>query len=208
MMGPPGAGKGTQGEILEAQLGVPRFSTGDILRDARREGTPLGLEARRFMDAGELVPDPVILGIVAEALTSEAARAGFILDGFPRTVAQAEGLARILEGLGSRLDVVLNISVEDEEIIQRLSGRRVCRDCGSAGLPGAGADDLCGVCGGELIQRRDDSAETVRRRLEVYREQTEPVLSWYRSSPTRVVDVNGLGSVEGISDRVLAGIGN
>lgn len=206
LMGPPGAGKGTQGEILERRYGVPRFSTGDILRAARREGTELGRRAQSFMDAGELVPDEVILGIIGEVLIGDQARDGFILDGFPRTVAQAEGLAGIMDDLGLRLDAVLNITVDDEEIVRRLSGRRVCSECGLAADVDADRDSSCADCGGKLVQRRDDDADTVRRRLEVYRDQTEPVLAWYRKSGRRVVDVDGLGSVEGITQRVLAGI--
>jgi len=206
LMGPPGAGKGTQGEILERRYGVPRFSTGDILRAARREGTELGRRAQSFMDAGELVPDEVILGIIGEVLVGDLVRDGFILDGFPRTVAQAEGLAEIMDELGLRLDAVLNITVDDEEIVRRLSGRRVCSDCGLAAEVDAARDASCAECGGKLVQRRDDDADTVRRRLEVYRDQTEPVLAWYRNSGRRVVDVDGLGSVEGITQRVLAGI--
>ena len=205
-MGPPGAGKGTQGEILERRYGVPRFSTGDILRAARREGTELGRRAQSFMDAGELVPDEVILGIIGEVLVGDSARDGFILDGFPRTVAQAEGLAEIMDELGLRLDAVLNITVDDEEIVRRLSGRRVCSECGLMADADAARDSDCAGCGGKLVQRRDDDADTVRRRLEVYRDQTEPVLAWYRKSGRRVVDVDGLGSVEGITRRVLAGI--
>lgn len=208
MMGPPGAGKGTQGEILERSLGVPRFSTGDILRQARRQGTKLGQEAQLFMDAGELVPDDVILGIIGEALEGDAARDGFVLDGFPRTVAQAEGLGRILEELGIRLDAILNISLDDDEIVRRLSTRRVCSSCGTALGPDGESDQACPVCGGTLVQRRDDGADTVRYRLVVYRKQTEPVLRWYRASGARVVDVDGLGTVEEIRDRVRSGIGN
>lgn len=208
MMGPPGAGKGTQGEILERSLGVPRFSTGDILRQARRQGTKLGREAQLFMDAGELVPDDVILGIIGEALEGDAARDGFVLDGFPRTVAQAEGLGRILEQLGIRLDAILNISLDDDEIVRRLSTRRVCSSCGTVLGPDGESDQACPVCGGTLVQRRDDGADTVRYRLVVYREQTEPVLRWYRASGARVVDVDGLGTVEEIRDRVRSGIGN
>jgi adenylate kinase len=206
-MGPPGAGKGTQGEILARALGIPRFATGDILRHARRQGTKLGLAAQRFMDAGELVPDEVILGIVGEALQGDDTGDGFVLDGFPRTVAQAEGLGRILEQLGIRLDAILNISVDDDEIVQRLSSRLVCSSCGTALGPDGNSDAACPECGGTLVQRRDDDAETVRHRLVVYREQTEPVLSWYRESGARVVEVDGLGSVEAIRDRVQAGIG-
>jgi len=207
-MGPPGAGKGTQGEILERLLGVPRYSTGDILRHGRREGTARGREAQRFMDAGELVPDEVILGIIGEALQGDAARNGFVLDGFPRTVTQAEGLGRILDELGIHLDAILNISVEDEEIVHRLSSRRVCSKCGIALVPGGDDEADCPACGGTLVERRDDGAETVRRRLDVYREQTEPVLRWYRTSGGRVIDVDGLGTVEEIRDRVQAGLGS
>lgn len=206
-MGPPGAGKGTQGEILERHLEVPRYATGDILRQARREGTAMGLAAQRYMDAGDLVPDEVILGIIGEALQKEDARRGFVLDGFPRTVAQAEGLARILDDLGIRLDAILNISVSDEEIVRRLSSRRVCSDCGIALVPGGDNASDCPVCGGTLVERRDDDAETVRRRLDVYREQTEPVLRWYRVSGARVVDVDGLGTVDEIKNRVMTGLG-
>ena len=205
-MGPPGAGKGTQGEILERHLGVPRYSTGDILRDARRNHTELGARAQSYMDAGELVPDEVILGIVAEALQAEEARAGFVLDGFPRTVAQAEGLGRILDELGLGLDAVLNISLADDEIVRRLSGRRVCAECGTGTGTVAGHEGECPECGGRLVQRRDDDPETIRRRLDVYREQTEPVLTWYRESGARVVEVDGLGTVGEIRDRVLQGI--
>jgi len=167
----------------------------------------MGREAQRFMDAGELVPDEVILGIIGEVLQGDDTGDGFVLDGFPRTVAQAEGLGRILEELGIRLDAILNISVEDDEIVHRLSTRLVCSSCGIALAPDGESDESCPVCGGTLVQRRDDGAETVRHRLVVYREQTEPVLTWYRASGAWVVDVDGLGGVEEIWDRVRAGIG-
>ncbi len=203
-MGPPGAGKGTQGEILEQDLGVPRYATGDILREAKRAGTAMGREAQRYMDAGELVPDDVILGIVREALAGEVAERGFILDGFPRTVPQAEGLGRILEDLGVRLDAVVDIDVPDEVIVRRLSDRRVCRECGAAVGPGDGG--ACSACGGELAPRADDRPETVRRRLEVYRDQTAPVLAWYAASAVPVVRVDGVGAVREVASRVRAGI--
>jgi adenylate kinase len=203
-MGPPGAGKGTQGGILGRELGVPRYATGDILRVARRAGTELGREARRYMDAGELVPDDVILGIVREALSGDAAREGFILDGFPRTVPQAEGLGRILDGLGTRLDSVLDIDVPDEVIVRRLSNRRVCASCGADA--GSVDGDVCRACGGELVQRGDDRPETVLHRLQVYREQTAPVLAWYAASPVPVVRIDGVGTVEEVAERVRSGI--
>lgn len=204
LMGPPGAGKGTQGELLARRYGVPRFSTGDILRAARRDGTELGREAQRFMDAGELVPDDVILGMMRETLASTGD--GFLLDGFPRTVAQAEGLDRLLAEIGRDIDVVVNLEVPDEEIVRRLSSRRVCADCGRMAAAGTGAEESCASCGGELRTRADDDPDTVRRRLEVYHEQTAPVLAWYRASSTPVETVRGSGAVEEVQDRVVRAV--
>lgn len=193
-MGPPGAGKGTQGELLSRGTGVPRLSTGDMLREARRRGTELGRRAASYMEAGELVPDDLILGLIDERLDRPGAGDGFILDGFPRTVAQAEGLAELLEGRDESLDAVVVLRVPEEELVRRLAGRRVCEECGEVTRAGAGPE--CPECGGRLVQRRDDRPETVRRRLQVYREETRPVLRWYRESDVRVVDVDGTGSVE------------
>lgn len=205
-MGPPGAGKGTQGERLASWADVPRFATGDMLRQARREGTELGREARRYMDAGELVPDEVILGLIDEALAGPETDRGFILDGFPRTVPQAEGLSDLLRRRGLTLDAVVNLRVPEEEIVSRLSSRRVCPECGAvtsvAGSAGAEDEELCPECGSELVQREDDRPETVRRRLEVYRKQTEPVLEWYRSGPVPVQDVTGTGDVDEVQERL------
>jgi adenylate kinase len=200
-MGPPGAGKGTQGELLARRYGVSRFSTGDILRAARRDGTQLGREAQRYMDAGELVPDDLILGMMREALVGPTAGKGFLLDGFPRTVAQAEGLDRLLAEIGRGLDVVVNLEVPDTEIVRRLSSRRVCAECEAMAPAGSGAGEACD-CGGELRTRTDDDPETVRRRLQVYHEQTEPVLAWYRDSATPVQSVPGSGPVEEVQERV------
>lgn len=180
IMGPPGAGKGTQGELLATHLGIPRYSTGDILRDARSTGTDLGREAQRYMDAGELVPDSVILGIVEQVVTSDHAAGGFLCDGFPRTVAQARGLDEVLDRNGLALDAVLNLNVEPAEIVSRLTRR--------AGLEG----------------RSDDGLETIRRRLEVYEEQTAPVLEFYRATPVGVADVEGAGTVDEIQARLRA----
>ena len=174
-MGPPGAGKGTQGELLAQSLGIRRHSTGDILRAALCDSTHLGLEAQRYMAAGELVPDDVILGIVGEVLDAPESREGFLLDGFPRTVAQAEGLARILDERGMALDALIYLNVPDEEIIARLSARG----------------------------RSDDSLDTISRRLEVYREQTRPVLEWYRDSDLALLSVEGVGDIEEIQRRVV-----
>ncbi|MGI9038759.1 MAG: adenylate kinase [Gemmatimonadota bacterium] len=202
LMGPPGAGKGTQGELLAQRYGVPRFSTGDILRAARRDGTELGREAQRYMDAGELVPDELILGMMRETLSSVSAADGFLLDGFPRTVAQAEGLDRLLSEIGRDLDVVVNLEVPDAEIIRRLSSRRVCADCEGMAPAGTPEGVAC-ACGGELRTRSDDDPETVRRRLQVYHDQTEPVLAWYRASETPVQSVPGSGAVEDVQERVV-----
>lgn len=202
-MGPPGAGKGTQGERLETAFGIPRFSTGDMLRQARKAGTALGQEAQRYMDAGELVPDDVILGLIDEALDRPSAAGGFILDGFPRTVAQAEGLASLLALRTLAIDAVLSLEVPDDELVARLSGRRVCEDCGTVThVAAVGESEICPVCGGRLIQRRDDQPDTVRRRLQVYREQTQPVLDWYAGRPGGVTSVSGLGSIDEIATRV------
>jgi adenylate kinase len=206
-MGPPGAGKGTQGNLLASRFGIPRYSTGDILRATRRDDSEIGREARDYMDAGELVPDDVILGLVRAVLTSTDAAEGYVLDGFPRTVAQARGLKRLLEQAEQHLDAVVNISVDDAEIVRRLSSRQVCEDCGAIAPTDAGRD-MCPGCGGRLLTRSDDEPETVRRRLEVYRDQTEPVLGWYRESQTRVLDIPGSGGVEQVQQRILTGLGS
>lgn len=202
LMGPPGAGKGTQGELLASRFDIPRYSTGDILRGTRGDGSELGRKAQRYMDAGELVPDDVILGLMRKVLLSTAAAGGYLLDGFPRTVEQARSLRDLLEESNQRLDAVVNLSVDDGEIIQRLSSRRLCEDCGKVMRPAAGTDS-CPGCGGQLLTRPDDRQETVRRRLEVYREQTEPVLGWYRESGVSVLDVPGIGEIEKVQERIL-----
>jgi adenylate kinase len=182
LLGPPGAGKGTQAESLSDTLGIPHISTGDMFREAVAAGTPLGMEAKSYMDAGKLVPDEVTIGIVRERLNRPDARSGFVLDGFPRTVPQAEALDRILDDLSEKIDAVVCIDVPEEKLVRRLSQRRVCRDCGTIyhleSKP-PGPDGRCTACGGELYQRDDDTEETVRRRLEVYRLQTEPLIRYY-----------------------------
>lgn len=202
-MGPPGAGKGTQGALLARRYGIPRYATGDLLREARRQGSELGRRAQRYMDAGELVPDEVILGMVRERLGSEEAADGFLLDGFPRTVAQARGLADLLDELDASLDAVVDLEVRDEEIVRRLSSRRVCGDCGGVAPAGSEAADDCPACGGELRRRPDDEPDTVRRRLTVYRQETEPVLGWYEASDTPVLHVRGTGEVEEVQERIV-----
>lgn len=200
LFGPPGAGKGTQGQLLAERRGLVRLSTGDLLRDALRDGTPLGREAKKFMDAGELVPDDVILGLVREIMQDGGGRS-FIFDGFPRTEAQAEGLSRLVDDLGRRIDAVIVLEVPDDTLVRRLSGRMWCSECGAVYNvhtdPPAKAG-VCDACGGELIQRADDREETVRRRLDVYRAQTEPVLAWYERSGVSVVRLDGDRTVDAV----------
>ncbi len=203
LMGAPGAGKGTQGERLAERFGIPRLSTGDMLREARKQGTELGREAQRYMDAGELVPDGVILGLVAEALDAPASAPGFLFDGFPRTVAQAEGLAELLLDREQSLDAVLTLDVPDDELVERLSGRRVCESCGFVTHTAeTGGSDRCPECAGRLVRRADDDPDTVRRRLQVYREQTAAVLEYYARSETGLTAVDGTGSVGEVAGRL------
>ena len=178
MLGAPGAGKGTQAAILSERLGIPTISTGNILRSAVKNGTPVGLQAKSYMDAGKLVPDEVIIGIIAERLAEPDCEGGFILDGVPRTIAQAEAL----EAAGVRFDCVLDIEVSDEEIVSRMSGRRSCTDCGATYHVKAAPpkkEGVCDACGGKLVQRDDDKPETVQDRLSVYHAQTEPLKEFY-----------------------------
>ncbi len=206
-MGPPGAGKGTQGELLAETLGVSRLSTGDMLREARRAGTELGREARRYMDAGELVPDDVIVGMIGEALDAPAGTSSFVFDGFPRTIEQARGLDELLVARGEELDAVIDLAVGDEELVARISGRRVCESCDAVThVSTVGDASRCEACGGRLIQRTDDRPETVRRRLQVYRDLTRPVLDYYRESVTPLMTVDGTGAVEEIQDRLMTAL--
>jgi adenylate kinase len=193
LFGPPGAGKGTQGARLADHYGLLRLSTGDVLRDAVREGTPMGVRARRYMDAGELVPDEVILGIVKDYLSAHADQ-GVIFDGFPRTVPQAVGLDALLADLERRLEAVLVLEVAEDSLLKRLSGRRSCNVCGrgyNIYYDPPQQDSRCDSCGSELTMRPDDDAATVRRRLEVYEEQTSPIVAHYEASDVRVVHLDG-----------------
>ena len=182
-MGLPGAGKGTQAEKIVEKYNIPHISTGDMFRAAIKDGTELGLQAKSFMDKGELVPDEVTIGIVRERLSKDDCNEGFLLDGFPRTVPQAEALEAILTDLGKQIDYVINIEVNSEILLERLTGRRICKDCGSTYhlvFNPPSQEGTCDKCGGELYQRADDNAETVGTRLQVNIEQSKPLLDFYQ----------------------------
>lgn len=204
LLGPPGAGKGTQAVRVAADFAIPHISTGDILRANVREGTELGRKAKQYMDAGELVPDDVIMGMVNERLEESDAARGFLFDGFPRTVPQAQALEDLLVERDEPLDVVVRLTVDEEELIGRLTGRRTCANCGAvfhvtANPPAT--EGVCDVCGGELVQRDDDTESVVLNRLEVYRTQTEPLeyFFWQRGL---LRDVEAVGSVEEVGERL------
>jgi adenylate kinase len=210
LLGPPGAGKGTQGQILAAKLGVPQLSTGDVLRAALKEGTPQGLAAKGYMDRGDLVPDAVILGIMKDALSKPDAAKGVVLDGVVRTVPQAEGLTRVLAELGKKLDAVLVFNAPDEELMRRLSGRTVCDNCGTP-YTGREPGSRCEKCGvGTLVRRKDDEPEAIQNRLVVFQKQTAPVLEFYRSQEDtgpRVVHIDAVGDVDEVTHRMLKSVG-
>jgi adenylate kinase len=203
-LGPPGAGKGTQARELAHEWGVPHIATGDMLREAMAAGTPLGRAAKAYYDRGELVPDDVIIGMIEERFRQAEASRGFILDGFPRTIPQAEALDRLLKDLGLNLDRVVFFDVGEGELLRRLTGRRLCRACGTSfHLVSAppGREGVCDRCGGELYQRADDSEATVRNRLQVYGRQTAPLLDYYRSRD-RLTSVDAAGDMDVIRGRI------
>jgi adenylate kinase len=207
LMGPPSAGKGTQAARLGTELKVPHISTGDMFRAAIAAGTELGRQARGFMEAGKLVPDEVTMGIVRVRLAHEDAQSGFVLDGFPRTVPQAEGLSKILASQGVKLDAVVLIDVPEDELIRRATGRRICQECGRVyhveWNPPPG--DAC-ECGGALVQRKDDSPETVTERLATYRAQTEPLRDYYSVEGSLAV-VDGMGDPDEVHRRIVRVLG-
>jgi len=208
LVGPPGAGKGTQAEFISAHLSVPKISTGDIFRANVSQGTPLGREAKKFMDAGDLVPDEITVGMVRDRLAEDDAGKGFLLDGFPRNVPQARTLDDLLLEAGTPLDVVLELVVDDDEVVRRLSGRRTCRNCGHiwhVDFDPPSVEGVCDSCGGELFQRDDDKPETVRHRLEVYRVQTEPLIGFYREAG-KLVAIDALGAVEDVTERAIGAL--
>ena len=195
LVGPPGAGKGTQAVQLAANYSIPHISTGDIFRANLKEGTPLGLQAKSYMDKGELVPDSVTNAMVKDRLTHSDTANGFLLDGFPRNVAQAEVLRAILAEKKTPIDAALELAIDNSEIIKRLSGRRTCRGCGKV-FPGQ--LDKCDACGGELYQRDDDKEDVIARRLEVYAEQTAPIIAFYRHEGL-LITIPAVGKVDEIT---------
>ena len=202
LVGPPGAGKGTQAVFLAEHYSIPHISTGDIFRANLKAGTPLGQEAKNFMDRGELVPDSVTNAMVKDRLTHDDVANGFLLDGFPRNVVQAEVLRAILAEQKSPLDAVLELNIADSEIIERLSSRLTCRGCGA---PAPATAQTCAICGGELYQREDDKAEVIARRLEVYNEQTAPIISFYRSEGL-LITISATGAVSEITERATTAL--
>ncbi|MGD0373451.1 MAG: adenylate kinase [Streptosporangiaceae bacterium] len=208
LVGPPGAGKGTQAQFIASHLSIPKISTGDIFRFNVSTGTELGRLAKSYMDRGDLVPDEVTVAMVSSRLTEDDAQAGFLLDGFPRNVPQAETLQKMLTEWDVRLDVVVELVVDDDEVVRRLSGRRTCRRCGRVwhvlfDPPARG--EQCDECGGELFQRDDDREQTIRHRLDVYQLQTQPLIAFYADEGT-LLGIDATGPVEEITDRALGAL--
>ncbi|NOY39832.1 MAG: adenylate kinase [Nitrospirae bacterium] len=209
LLGAPGAGKGTQAKKLVEKYGIPQISTGDILRKAVADGTPLGKEAKAYMDKGELVPDSVVIGLVKERLTQDDCKKGFILDGFPRNTAQAEVLDKVLEETNIPLQVALCVDVDMDILMKRLTGRRTCRQCGqmyNIYFSPPQKEGVCDKCGGELYQRDDDKEETIRRRLEVYEAQTAPLIEYYKNKGI-LKTVEGTGDIDEIFAKICSILG-
>jgi adenylate kinase len=209
LLGPPGAGKGTQAKRLIDKYGIPQISTGDMLRAALKEGTPLGLEAKKFMDQGALVPDSVVIGLVKERIQKQDCAKGYMLDGFPRNVSQAEALDKMLGELSQKIDHVVCVEVPSEELVGRLTGRRTCRNCGAGFhvlFDPPKKEAVCDKCGGELYQRDDDNEATVTSRLKVYEDQTKPLIVYYEKQ-AKLRRINGVGSMGDIFDRITVVLG-
>ncbi|MBI4665562.1 MAG: adenylate kinase [Nitrospinae bacterium] len=205
LLGPPGAGKGTQAKIITDRFGIPQISTGDILRQAIKDRTPMGLTAKKYMDAGELVPDEVVIGIINDRITQPDCLEGFILDGFPRTVKQAEALCVALNELGAEMDYVLDFNVEPSLLLDRLTGRRVCKQCGQMfhithNPPKS--EGVCDRCGGQLYQRDDDKEETILKRFEVYRQQAQALRSFYEGRGKYKM-FDGAAAIDEVSRQVM-----
>ena len=207
LIGPPGSGKGTQAKMIVDRYKVLHVSTGDILRENVRNGTPLGVEAKKFMDAGKLVPDALLIAIIKDRLAKDDVKGGWMLDGYPRTIPQAEPLDKILPALGQKINVVLNIDVPDEELVKRVTGRRMCK-CGATyhvSFNKPKVEGKCDACGGELYQRADDTEETVKQRLNAYHAQTQPLIDYYNKRGI-VATVLGVGDIKAIFDKVAAAL--
>jgi len=205
LLGPPGAGKGTQAKMLTERFGIPQISTGDILRAAVKEGTPMGVKAKSFMDAGGLVPDQVVIGIVQERLQQQDCTKGFILDGFPRTTGQAEALKETLALLQKNLDRVVSLEVDTEALVARLTGRRTCKDCGRGfhvQFDAPKVEGVCDSCGGPLVQRDDDQEATIRHRLDVYAQQTSPLIAYYQNEGL-LASVDGMLPMTAVQEALL-----
>lgn len=208
LLGPPGVGKGTQAKLLIDRFGIPQISTGDILRAAVKDLTPMGVKAKAFMDSGALVPDEVVIGIVEERLAQADCAPGFILDGFPRTVGQADALKGVLSRMGRGIDHVVSLSVDQKELLTRLTGRRACAKCGAVyhvEFAPSKVQGVCDACSGELYQREDDKEATILNRLKVYDEQTAPLISYYQECGL-LRSVDGLGTVDGVQAAILSQI--
>lgn len=208
LLGPPGSGKGTQAQKMTERYNIPQISTGDILRGAVKERTPLGAEAQGYMDQGQLVPDEVVVGIVRDRLKAPDCAEGFILDGFPRTLPQAEALDATMQELKRTIDHVVSIEVDKEELLKRLTGRRTCRTCGAMYhliFDPPTRDGICDKCGGELYQRDDDQEKTIRERLQVYEEQTAPLIAYYREKGL-LRTINGVGEIAEIFRAIVKAI--
>lgn len=209
LFGAPGAGKGTQAKFLIEKYGIPQISTGDILRAAVAEGTPMGLEAKKFMEAGQLVPDSTIIGIIKERLSQEDCKKGFILDGFPRTLPQAEALDALMKEMGIALDKVVSLNVPDELIVGRIVGRQVCKVCGASfhvKFNPPKKEGVCDYCGGELMVRKDDTEETVVNRLAAYHAQTAPLLDYYKNHGI-LAEVDGTRDLKEVTEEIVKILG-
>jgi len=206
LLGAPGAGKGTQAKKLIEKHGIPQISTGDLLRAAVKDGTPLGKEAKSYMDSGGLVPDSVVLGMVEERLKQDDCKKGYILDGFPRNTAQAEALDKILDGMNMAMTAAVSVDVPSEDLMKRLTGRRTCKSCGqmyNVYFSAPKAEGVCDKCGGELYQRDDDKEDTINNRLKVYEDQTAPLIKYYGDKGI-LHSILGTGSIDDIFAKVCA----
>ncbi|KPU26779.1 adenylate kinase [Caloranaerobacter sp. TR13] len=210
LLGPPGAGKGTQASGIVKKYNIPHISTGDIFRKNIKEGTELGKKAKEYMDKGLLVPDDIVVAIVKDRLTESDCKDGFLLDGFPRTVAQADALEVELKNLNMQLDKVINIEVDKEALIERAVGRRICKECGATyhiKFNPPKQEGICDVCGGQLYQRKDDTVETVTKRIEVYLEQTKPLIDYYKEKGI-LANIDGMQNIDKVFEDIVEALGS